>query len=164
MKFKITIGAFGKDDAADIKIDGRAVGWLERVRDERFASVTRSFVARYSLMLTDADADAQLHRRAFKRAGNQHADQQTPAMPVSTQRGKMMPSQNATMIAYREWISLGVLALEAAERAHEANDELAENYYLTLARKCDASADQCAVMADTVKEFERPAAQAEKSS
>ena len=145
MKFKVKIGAFGKDDAADIMVDGRVVGWLERVHGERLASVTRSFVGRYSLMLTDAAADSQLHRR------------------VSTQRGQMAPSQNAAMIAHREWISLGVLALEAAERAHEANDALAESYYLTLARKCDARADQCAVMKDTAKEFER-AAQAEKSS
>lgn len=51
-------------------------------------------------------------------------------------------AQRVATIASREWISLGVLALEAAERAREAHDTNAENYYVALARKCDACADQ----------------------
>jgi hypothetical protein len=50
--------------------------------------------------------------------------------------------RKASMIAHCEWISLGVLALEEAERAHAANDAFVENYYVMLARKCDACADQ----------------------
>ena len=66
----------------------------------------------------------------------------TEISSLSMQRAKAGLSQRAAMIAHYEWISLGVLALEAAERAHEANDAVAENYYITLARKCDACADQ----------------------
>ena len=64
--FKVTIGAFGADDSADIKVDGRVVGWLERVHGERFASATSrtrvSFVSHYSIMLTDDAADGQLKK------------------------------------------------------------------------------------------------------
>ena len=66
----------------------------------------------------------------------------TEISSLSMQRAKAGLSQRAAMIAHYEWISLGVLALEAAERAHEANDAVAENYYIMLARKCDACADQ----------------------
>jgi hypothetical protein len=71
-------------------------------------------------------------------------DQQLPEVAsLDAQRAKTTGlAQKAAMIVHREWISLGVMALEAAERAHEANDPLTENYYLTLARKCDACADQ----------------------
>lgn len=70
-------------------------------------------------------------------------DQLPEIASLDAQRAKTTGlSQKAAMIAHREWVSLGVLALEAAERAHEANDPLIENYYLTLARKCDACADQ----------------------
>lgn len=66
MTFKVTIGTFGDDDSADIKVDGRVVGWLERVKSERFASATSrarvSFVAHYSIMLTDDAADDQLQK------------------------------------------------------------------------------------------------------
>lgn len=136
IKLKVRVGVFGEDDAADVMVDGRVVGRLERVPCERFAASTHMVVGRYSLTLTNAAADAQLHRRGFKRVAEQHPELTTP-------RGKRVSSQRAGLIAHREWTSLGVLALEAAERAHEANDELAESYYLTLARKCDASADQC---------------------
>ena len=61
---------------------------------------------------------------------------------LSTQRAKAGLAQKAALITHCEWISLGVLALQAADRAHEANDTFAENYYITLARKCDACADQ----------------------
>ena len=64
MTFKVSIGTFGDDDSADIKVDGRVVGWLERVKSERFASATSrarvSFVSHYSIMLTDDAADDQL--------------------------------------------------------------------------------------------------------
>jgi hypothetical protein len=64
--FQIKIGTFGDDDAADISVDGKIVGWLERVRGERFASASSraraSFVSHYSIMLTDDAADAQLGR------------------------------------------------------------------------------------------------------
>lgn len=66
MTFKVTISKFSDDDSADITVDGRNVGWLERVKSERFASVTSrarvSFVSHYSIMLTDDAADAQLKK------------------------------------------------------------------------------------------------------
>jgi hypothetical protein len=62
--FQIKIGKFGDDDSADISVDGRVVGWLERVRGERFASASSrarvTFVSHYSIMLTDDAANAQL--------------------------------------------------------------------------------------------------------
>jgi hypothetical protein len=55
--FQIKIGTFGDDDAADISVDGKIVGWLERVRGERFASASSrarvSFVSHYSRLLTN---------------------------------------------------------------------------------------------------------------
>ncbi len=66
----------------------------------------------------------------------------TEITSLNTQRAKRGLLQKVSMIAHCEWISLGVLALEAAERAYEANDAFTENYYITLARKCDACADQ----------------------
>jgi hypothetical protein len=66
----------------------------------------------------------------------------TKIRSLAAQRAKAGLSQKAAMIAHCEWISLGVLALEASERAHEASNVFAENYYLALARKCDACADQ----------------------
>lgn len=69
MTFKVTIGTFGDDDSADITVDGRVVGWLERVRDERFASASSrarvSYVSHYSIMLTDDFADEQLRKHDF---------------------------------------------------------------------------------------------------
>ena len=66
MTFKVQIGTFGEDDSADIKVDGRVVGWLERVKSERFASVTSrarvQYVSHYSIMLTDDAADEQLKK------------------------------------------------------------------------------------------------------
>jgi hypothetical protein len=46
------------------------------------------------------------------------------------------------MIKHCEWISLGVLALEAADRAGANNELFVERYYVALARKCDACADE----------------------
>jgi len=67
--FKVKIGTFGDDDSADITVDGRVVGWLERVTSERFASATSrarvSFVSHYSIMLTDDFADGQLKKHDF---------------------------------------------------------------------------------------------------
>ena len=64
--FKVTIGKFDDDDSADIKVDGRVVGWLERMKSERFASATSrarvSFVSHYTIMLTDDAADTQLKK------------------------------------------------------------------------------------------------------
>lgn len=89
MPFKVSIGTFGDDDSADIKVDGRVVGWLERVKSERFASATSrarvSLVSHYSIMLTDDAAYDQLKKhdvdsraeaklevaRAFERAWEQ---------------------------------------------------------------------------------------------
>ena len=66
MSFKVSIGKFGDDDAADIKVDGRVVGWLERVKSERFASASSrarvSFVSHYSIVLTDDFADERLKK------------------------------------------------------------------------------------------------------
>ena len=66
MTFKVSIGTFGDDDSADIKVDGRVVGWLERVKGERFASASSrarvSFVSHYSIVLTDDAADEQLKK------------------------------------------------------------------------------------------------------
>lgn len=66
----------------------------------------------------------------------------TEVISLNTQRAKLGLAKKAAMIMYAEWISLGVLALQAAERAHEANDMHAENHYIALAQKCDACADQ----------------------
>lgn len=64
MAFKVKIGTFGDDDTAEIRVDGREVGWLERVRGERFASASSrarvSFVSHYTIVLTDDAADDQL--------------------------------------------------------------------------------------------------------
>lgn len=69
MTFQVKIGKFSDDDSADITVDGRAVGWLERVKSERFASATSrarvSFVSHYSIMLTDDFADEQLRKHDF---------------------------------------------------------------------------------------------------
>ena len=66
MSFKVQIGKFGDDDSAAIKVDDRVVGWLERVKSERFASASSrarvSFVSHYSIMLTDDAAYAQLRK------------------------------------------------------------------------------------------------------
>lgn len=66
MTFQVKIGKFGGDDSADITVDGRVVGWLERVRGERFASASSrarvSFVSHYSIMLTDDAAADQLQK------------------------------------------------------------------------------------------------------
>lgn len=52
----ITVGKF-EDDAADIMLDGKAIGWIERVKGERFRSATSyarvSFVSHYEVNLTD---------------------------------------------------------------------------------------------------------------
>ncbi len=65
-KFKVTIGTFSDDDTAEIKVDGRAVGWLERVHGERFKSVTSyarvQYVSHYSIVLMDDFADEQLRK------------------------------------------------------------------------------------------------------
>jgi hypothetical protein len=67
MTFQVRIGKFGDDDSADISVDGRVVGWLERVRSERFASASSrervSFVSHYSITLTDDFADNQLRKQ-----------------------------------------------------------------------------------------------------
>jgi len=64
MTFKVKIGTFGDDDSANITVDGRVVGWLERVRGERLASASSrtrvAFVSHYSIVLTDDAASAQL--------------------------------------------------------------------------------------------------------
>jgi hypothetical protein len=66
MKLYVTIGKFGEDDTADIKVDDHVVGWLERVRGERFASASSrarvSYVSHYSIVLTDDAADDQLKK------------------------------------------------------------------------------------------------------
>lgn len=59
----VKIGKFD-DDAADIWVGDRVVGWLERVHGERFKSVTSyarvSFVSHYTIMLTDDALDEAL--------------------------------------------------------------------------------------------------------
>ena len=66
MAFKVQIGKFSSDDSADITVDGKNVGWLERVKSERFASASSrarvSFVSHYSIMLTDDGADDHLKK------------------------------------------------------------------------------------------------------
>jgi hypothetical protein len=63
-KIDVKIAKFD-DDAADISIDGRVVGWLERVKGERFRSASSrarvSFVSHYTIMLTDDTLDAALN-------------------------------------------------------------------------------------------------------
>lgn len=62
--FKITLGTFGDDDSADIMMDGHVIGWLERVKGERFASASSrtraSFITHYSITLMADLADALL--------------------------------------------------------------------------------------------------------
>jgi hypothetical protein len=79
--FKVKIGKFDDDDSAPITVDGRDVGWLERVKGERFKSVTSyarvSFVTGYSVQLTDDAARAQLSNDDFDtRAEAKHAIEQ----------------------------------------------------------------------------------------
>jgi hypothetical protein len=66
MSFEVKIGRFGNDDAANITVDGRLVGWLERVYGERFKSVTSyarvSYVSHYTIVLTDDAAAEQLRK------------------------------------------------------------------------------------------------------
>lgn len=66
MSFQVKIGKFHDDDSADITVDGRNVGWLERVHGERFKSVGSyarvTFVSHYSIVLTDDAAAEQLHK------------------------------------------------------------------------------------------------------
>lgn len=66
MSFKVKIGTFGDDDTAPITVDGRDVGWLERVKSERFATASSrarvAFVSHYSIMLTDDAAFDQLKK------------------------------------------------------------------------------------------------------
>jgi hypothetical protein len=66
MSFQVKIGKFSDDDAADISVDGRVVGWLERVKSERFASASSrarvAFVSHYSIVLTDDAVDTQLRK------------------------------------------------------------------------------------------------------
>ena len=66
MPFKVSIGTFGDDDSAAIKVDGRAVGWLGHVESEHCASASSraciSFVSRYTIMLMDDAANAQLRK------------------------------------------------------------------------------------------------------
>jgi hypothetical protein len=63
---KVAIGKFADDDTAPITVDGRDVGWLERVKGERFKSATSyarvQFVSHYSIMLTDDAAFEQLKK------------------------------------------------------------------------------------------------------
>lgn len=91
MKFQVKIGKFSDDDAADITVDGQVVGWVERVRGERFKSVSSrervSYISHYSITLThdaaydqlakydvDSRAEAKLEvEQAFDRAWNKLA-------------------------------------------------------------------------------------------
>jgi hypothetical protein len=102
--FKVTIGKFGDDDSADIYVDGKNVGWLERVHGERFKSATSyarvQYVSHYSIMLTDDAADAQLRKHdvdsrgeakkeiaaAFERAWEELAKRGPAAPPTSHAR------------------------------------------------------------------------------
>ncbi len=61
---------------------------------------------------------------------------------LNARRAKADRAKKAAMITHSEWVSLGVLALDAAERACAANDERSEHHYVALARKCDAYAEQ----------------------
>ena len=66
MSFKVSIGTFGDDDTAEIKVDGKVVGWLERVHGERFKSASSrarvQFVSHYTIVLTDDAAFEQLRK------------------------------------------------------------------------------------------------------
>ena len=66
MAFEVKIGKFGEDDSANITVDGRLVGWLERVYGERFKSASSyarvQYVSHYSIMLTDDAAFEQLKK------------------------------------------------------------------------------------------------------
>lgn len=68
MKFRVKITPFQDDDTADIYVDGRKVGWLERVYGERFKSATSyarvQYVSHYSITLTDDGADEQLRKES----------------------------------------------------------------------------------------------------
>lgn len=68
-KLDIKFGTFGKpgsvhaEDSIDILVDGKKVGWIERVKDERFASASSrariAFVSHYEIMFTDDALDAK---------------------------------------------------------------------------------------------------------
>ena len=66
MTFQVKINKFGDDDAADIAVDGRVVGWLERVHGERFASASSrarvTFVSHYTIVLTDDATNGKLRK------------------------------------------------------------------------------------------------------
>ena len=48
------------------------------------------------------------------------------------------PRRRSRRITSREWLALGVLALDAA---YKADSPTASEYYRTLAEKCDAQAE-----------------------
>lgn len=74
MKFRVKITPFQDDDAADIYVDGRKVGWLERVYGERFKSATSyarvQYVSHYSITLTDDGASEHLRNHDVDTRGD----------------------------------------------------------------------------------------------
>lgn len=62
-KHKIKFGSFN-DDTAEILLDGVDIGYLERVKGERFASASSrarvTYVSHYTIVLSNDVLDAQL--------------------------------------------------------------------------------------------------------
>lgn len=55
---------------------------------------------------------------------------------------------NPSAMTRREWLSLGILALEAADQAQLDDNGAAVRYFTALARKCDWCASTTAPTAD----------------
>jgi hypothetical protein len=67
----------------------------------------------------------------------------TDLAPPDFRSGLHVESRGA--LSMSELTALGVLALEAAERAHEAGNHLAAQSYCTIAHKCDQLADKASI-------------------
>jgi hypothetical protein len=64
-----------------------------------------------------------------------HSDSGPKIIPIARARGHGQPD-----LTRRDLLNLGVMALDAAERAHAAGDHVLARRYTALAEKCDACA------------------------
>jgi hypothetical protein len=61
-----------------------------------------------------------------------HSDSNPKIIPIARGRGRGQPG-----LTRRDLLNLGVMALDAAERARAAGDLVLARQYTTLAEKCD---------------------------
>jgi hypothetical protein len=61
-----------------------------------------------------------------------HSDSDPKIIPIARKRGRGQPG-----LTRRDLLNLGVMALDAAERARAAGDLVLARQYTTLAEKCD---------------------------